>query len=72
MPISKSRNVSGYVKAALKYRVLHEKTQRALADMLVKLGRLSGGQKAEADRLLAMDPATLACLAKPCKKEPVA
>lgn len=56
MPISKSRNVSGYVKATLKWRALHAKTTAAANDMNVKFGRLTGGQKAEADRLLAMDP----------------
>lgn len=81
MPISKSRNVSTYVKAMLAHRQLtaqlearEEKLQPLrrrilMASVKAKKAetRLPGGQKAEADRLLAMDPATLACLAKPCK-----
>lgn len=86
MPISKSRNVSSYVRAMLAHRKLtaqyearFEKLEPLRGRILclsVKAkaaeGRLTGTQKAEAERLLALDPALLACMAKPCKKEPVA
>lgn len=50
--ISKSRNVSSFVKAERKARALEAKAARARMDALAKLGRLSGGQMAEAKRIL--------------------
>lgn len=78
--LSKSRNVRSYVKAVLKERKakaaldkLEPRWRRltnnhfvTMTDAIDRRKKLSGGQMAEADRLLAMDPAVLALMAKPC------
>lgn len=78
-----TRKVRGYVKAELKRRKLDARYELkaaalrplkfrldvATADVARRKGRLSGGQMAAAERLLAQDPALLEALAKPCKKE---
>lgn len=68
MPLSKSRNVSTYVRAELKRRTLDAKLVAAEREVHKRAAKLTGGQRSEADRLLAMDPALLATMAKPCAK----
>ena len=80
--MTKSRNARSYVKAMLKYRKVRARLDVKLAKLKpledqveaanqvcrAKYLRLSGGQIAEADRLLsAADADVLALLAKPCK-----
>ncbi len=66
MRVSKSRNVCGYVKANLKHQKLAAKlkakeerlrplkndTEAALVDAIQRWGKLTGGQQAEAKRII--------------------
>lgn len=68
MPLSKSRNVSRYVRLALKARDLQSKLDTVQRDRDAARLRLNGTQLAEAKRLLDMPAETLRLLAAPCKK----
>lgn len=84
--LSKSRNVRSYVRAVLKERSakvaldkleprwtrVQNRHMTAKMNVIDRRRKLSGGQMAEADRLLAMDPALLALMAKPCARRATA
>jgi hypothetical protein len=56
MPPSKSRKVRGYIAAVEKHRALERKAREAHDEVIRRRAALSGGQLAEATRLLLPRP----------------
>jgi hypothetical protein len=69
-PKSKSRKVNAYVKLVLKYRDAIRKADRMLPEIRLRRAALSGGQLAEANRLL--QPSAASALPAPDSRAPPA